>query len=133
MIVYKASDIVQSMCTLYSYVCTKDSRSVLVSLYVLIIWMLLNALSDSRPTKSIKCDRPVSRYTFKSQQKWVNLLNGDLFITRPLYQPKQKNHSFNPLKKLFRFDKMQVNFFFKSCWFMSHFILNIFKMWYLVC
>ena len=23
--------------------------------------------------------------------------------------------------------------FFKSCWLMSHFILNIFKMWYLMC
>ena len=39
------------------------------------------------------------------------------------------NLNVHPLK----FDKMEVNSLSKYCWLMSHFILNIFKIWYLMC
>ena len=70
-----------------------------------------------------------------------NVTSQDYNTTYPRAQPPYSNvtnkpwHNvhLNPLTiKLFRFDKMEVNFF-QIVTFMSRFIFDIFKMWCLIC
>ena len=88
--------------------------------------------------KFSSCNIPTNIYVCILLSIWWNMINP---LTAELF-----NLNFHPLEVVSRWRDPQLQVsenyshltnwrstLFKSCWLMSHFIFNIFKMWYLMC